>query len=169
MHKESEEDFNKRIDEQTDEILASIKSLALKSNAGMVLLATELVNNWLEDCLLLEMRPLSSRHRAKLFDGYGPLHSFSARIDIAYALSLFPNEVFESLRIIKDIRNEFAHAGEERHFETEEVLHLMRKFPNWKDSFDPVRFFKGRVYWCVEEMCKLSNQRAIGRAHPKPK
>jgi hypothetical protein len=59
--------------------------------------------------LLIKMRPLSKTRRANLFEGYGPLASFAGKIDIAYALGIFDDETYADLKVIKRIRNEFAH------------------------------------------------------------
>jgi hypothetical protein len=47
---------------------------------------------------------------AKLFEGFGPLSTFSAKIEFAFALGLLPRHVHTDLRTIKKVRNLFAHA-----------------------------------------------------------
>jgi hypothetical protein len=63
----------------------------------------------LERALLTKMRELSPAQRTNLFDGYGPLSSFAAKIDVAYALSIFDDAVYTDLTVIRKIRNVFAH------------------------------------------------------------
>lgn len=55
------------------------------------------------------MRALSNNMAERIFDGYGPLSTFSAKIDVAFALDLIDADVHRDLRTIKDIRNCFAH------------------------------------------------------------
>ena len=45
----------------------------------------------------------------KLFNGFGPLSSFSARISVCYGLGFLSPEEFRDLELIRKIRNEFAH------------------------------------------------------------
>ncbi|MEE9598509.1 MAG: MltR family transcriptional regulator [Acidiferrobacterales bacterium] len=45
----------------------------------------------------------------KLFEGYGPLASFSAKIDIAFALGLLTRDMKSDLGIVRKVRNHFAH------------------------------------------------------------
>jgi len=46
---------------------------------------------------------------SSLFKGMGPLASFFARIEVAYALGLLTIEEHEDIHIIRRIRNHFAH------------------------------------------------------------
>jgi len=45
----------------------------------------------------------------RLFSGFGPLSSFSSKIDIAYSIGLIPKLMHRDLHILRKIRNEFAH------------------------------------------------------------
>jgi hypothetical protein len=56
----------------------------------------------------------TSKHltEAALFQGYGPLASFYAKIDIGFALGLYDNARRIDLHLIRSIRNDFAHAIE---------------------------------------------------------
>lgn len=45
-----------------------------------------------------------------IFDGTGPLSTFSAKIDVGFALGLFGSKTRHDLKTIKDIRNLFAHS-----------------------------------------------------------
>lgn len=55
---------------------------------------------------------LSNTLREKLFTGYGPLSSFSVRIDIALAFGIIDSEMKSDLDAIRQIRNAFAHSPE---------------------------------------------------------
>ena len=63
----------------------------------------------LERALLAKMRELSEAQRTNLFEGYGPLSSFAAKIDVAYALNIFDGALYADLIVIRKIRNAFAH------------------------------------------------------------
>ncbi len=45
----------------------------------------------------------------QFFKGYGPLSSFRAKIDLAYLMKIIPKEMRDTLHIIRDVRNRFAH------------------------------------------------------------
>lgn len=47
-----------------------------------------------------------------LFENRGPLQDFGARIQMGLALSIYGRTAYEDLRIIKNVRNTFAHAAE---------------------------------------------------------
>lgn len=57
----------------------------------------------------------------ELFTGYGPLSSFSARIEIAFALGLLDKKHKGDLRFIRKIRNHFAHHPARASFEMSPV------------------------------------------------
>ena len=63
----------------------------------------------LERCLIRKFRPLNARMKNRLFGAYGPISSFAAKIDMAYALGITADEVNLELNKIRKIRNLFAH------------------------------------------------------------
>lgn len=73
------------------------------------------------------MRPLSAKMRTRLFNGYGPISSFAAKSDIAYAFRLLSDDDYADLQIIRKIRNEFAHAQEVLGFETPKIETLVSR------------------------------------------
>jgi DNA-binding MltR family transcriptional regulator len=46
---------------------------------------------------------------ARLFEGYGPIASFSARIDISLGLGIVSRDEHHDLQLIRKVRNAFAH------------------------------------------------------------
>jgi hypothetical protein len=52
-----------------------------------------------------------------LFENRGPLQDFGARIQLAYALGIYGYRAYADLRIIKEIRNAFAHSVEAMDFD----------------------------------------------------
>ena len=61
-----------------------------------------------------------------LFSGYGPLSTFSAYIDIVYALGHIPKELHREFHLIRKIRNHFAHHPDVTDFNTEKVKNWCR-------------------------------------------
>lgn len=91
--------------------------------------ASEL-DNALELALLAKMRILSREMRDRIFDGYGPLSTFAAKIDIAYALEIIPQEFYDSLRKINKIRVKFAHPKFFLNFQDPEISAIIDSLPN---------------------------------------
>ena len=56
-----------------------------------------------------------------LFNEYGPLYMLHARIYAAYALGCFKERSFADLRLMREIRNQFAHAVEPITFEHPDI------------------------------------------------
>jgi DNA-binding MltR family transcriptional regulator len=48
-------------------------------------------------------------HKDNLFSGFGPLSTFSSKIELAYNLGLIPPCAYTELNLIRKIRNFFAH------------------------------------------------------------
>ena len=64
---------------------------------------------------------------AALFDGYGPLATFYAKIDVGFALGLYQQDARADLHIIRSIRNEFAHAVESFSFSEKQIESKCKK------------------------------------------
>jgi hypothetical protein len=82
-----------------------VAELAKQAHAGIALVVAGYVEEWLQKVLIHHMRPQSNKQLARLFEGYGPLSTFSGRADIAFGFNLIGREVYDDLRVIKDIRN----------------------------------------------------------------
>lgn len=95
---------------------------------GMVMALSASIDKLLGEILKSKMRPLNSKLNQRIFRGYGPLNSFSARIDVAFAFKLIPENVYMDLIVIKAIRNEFAHADELMTFKNPAIVKECSKF-----------------------------------------
>lgn len=71
---------------------------------------------FMEQCLETMLRTLFDANKRKkksvepLFEGFGPLSSFSGKISLAYSFSLIGDAIEHDLHVIRKIRNEFAHS-----------------------------------------------------------
>ncbi|MBY5366653.1 hypothetical protein HFO91_01560 [Rhizobium leguminosarum] len=65
----------------------------------------------------------------RLFDPmrYGPLNTFTARVDIAFALGIVGSGARKALKLIAEIRNKFAHKLEIHSFDHPDVTKLIDK------------------------------------------
>ena len=107
----------------------------------------------LERALLAKMRKLSEAQRTNLFDGYGPLSSFAAKIDVAYALNIFDDALYADLTVIRKIRNAFAHPQAKlgqppEHFD-DDMVKLCKQFADYDASIQPNKVFERKVAQCI--------------------
>jgi hypothetical protein len=75
----------------------------------------------LEGALLTKFRPLSQGMKDRLFRGYGPLANLASKIDMAFALNIISDEVYDKLRAINSVRVAFAHSKRLTSFSDPEI------------------------------------------------
>jgi len=83
-----------------------------ESDRGCVIFCAAMLEDELES--LLRANCLKAANVVKkvvdpLFQGYAPLSTFSAKIQVSYALGLIPEHVYKPLNLIRKLRNDFAH------------------------------------------------------------
>jgi DNA-binding MltR family transcriptional regulator len=93
-----------------------------ESDRSVVILAGSFLEQVLEKYLLKKF--VDSPSVTKLFTGYSPLATFAAKIDIAFAIGLLPVHVYEDLKVIKKLRNIFAHEADVLNFESSRVCDI---------------------------------------------
>jgi DNA-binding MltR family transcriptional regulator len=112
------------------------------THAGTALLVAAIADRQLEDALILKMRGLNNSMRERLFENYGPLSSFSAKIDIAYALCITDRITYDRLTIIRRVRNKFAHSDEPITFGNQDILAILSSIKENDDKeLDPQMLF----------------------------
>jgi DNA-binding MltR family transcriptional regulator len=118
-----------------DTFVANIKN---ESDRGMVLITAV----FLEECLefILRCHFANSKRRKKsiepLFEGFGPLSSFSGKISLCYAFSLISDAIEHDLHTIRKIRNQFAHSVSTDGFADPKFGELIEGLHNL-DSLEP--------------------------------
>ena len=129
-----------------------LDDLEQHSHAAHAVLVASILESRLATLLSMYMPNLSNRLREKLFNGYGPLSSFSAKIDVAYALDLIPESLRRDLHVIREIRNEFAHSTVSIHFGSEPIKTMLQKFPDYKDTTETkaVAFLINKMGQCLD-------------------
>jgi DNA-binding MltR family transcriptional regulator len=65
---------------------------------------------------------------APLFKGYGPLSSFSARIELCYLMNVYSKEVRDNLNTIRKIRNVCAHEKNILNYDERPIVDHCRNF-----------------------------------------
>lgn len=109
---------------------AMFESLDKESDRGVALISVAYVDEVLEELLRGHFSIRSQKPRrvvAPLFEGLGPLGSFSAKIKISYALDLIPAWLYEDLEVIRKIRNHAAHAYGAFRFDAKDVVTLTER------------------------------------------
>jgi hypothetical protein len=91
-----------------EEVVAFRGTLTPESDRGCALIAAAYIDSQLKE--LLEGYFVDDKDCVmELLGKSKPLGSFSARIDICYAMGLLPAEVYRDLHLIRKIRNDFGH------------------------------------------------------------
>ena len=143
------------------DIVQWISTVALQQDTITIIMSVSRIEDWLQSVLKSAMIDLSSKLEDRLFRGYGPLNTFSGKIDIAYALSMFDQTTYNDLRALKDIRNAFAHARDMLHFSSPELTPLFQKLSGWSVAADPATLFTERVHACVDTLKVPLDKRAL--------
>jgi DNA-binding MltR family transcriptional regulator len=104
--------FNEELEDRGNEVLSKVAaSLGHESDRGCVIFGAALLNESLEQLLRASFRraPEDVKLIDSLFEGYAPLSTFSAKLQLAYALGILPRHLREKIELVRRIRNEFAH------------------------------------------------------------
>lgn len=97
--------------------------------AGGALVGVARIEQLLQWQIEMSMPKLTKKLSARIFTGFGPLSSYSAKIDVAVAMGILDADLAKDLHVFRQIRNAFAHSTTEIHYDDEPVLSLMSKLP----------------------------------------
>jgi len=89
------------------------EALSKESDRGVVLMSASFLEEALEALLRARFsirHPKSKTSIKPLFNSFGPLSTFSAKITICYAMDMIGKWMYEDLGIVRKLRNEFAHS-----------------------------------------------------------
>src|SRR3979490_3238118 len=121
-----------------EQISAFLKEVKSQTDRGAAIIAAAVLDDLLEQVILARLIALGSERRDTLFDKTGaPLTSFSAKIEMSFALGVISNEARLALHLIRDVRNAFAHRIEQVTFDHPTVVEMIDKRiigPLQKDS-----------------------------------
>jgi DNA-binding MltR family transcriptional regulator len=101
-------------------------SLEKESDRGCALMVSSFLDEALRDLLEQCLRG-DGKLADNLFDGNGPLTTFSARINLAFGLGLISRNSTRDLHLLRAIRNEFGHVYEPINFETPSIGSRIRE------------------------------------------
>jgi hypothetical protein len=92
-------DFGKRV----------AKSLSEESDRACVILVASWVDHLLRMKLAREFSKGNSGARSALFSSNGPFATLSAKLNVAFCADWIHRDVYHDLKVIRKMRNEFAH------------------------------------------------------------
>jgi hypothetical protein len=98
------------LSDHINDFITSVRRLQARTHAEIGIVAAAIIEEKLTEALLTKMRPLSGEMKKRLFEGYGPLSSFSAKIDLSFALQVIDTQARSDLTVVRKIRNQFAHS-----------------------------------------------------------
>jgi DNA-binding MltR family transcriptional regulator len=97
-------------DHSLDDWADSFVRLGEGGDRSLAILATAMVERGLQNAIIQRMVKLTKSEHDQLFDGTGPLSSFSSKIKIAYSIGAISGSARADLDSIREIRNAFAHS-----------------------------------------------------------
>jgi hypothetical protein len=108
-----------------------IDSLRNDNDRTIAIVCGSILEARLEDKIKAQLRTPHNKDSQiiidDVFQGFGPLTSFSSQIRLGYLLKLYDYQVREELSSIKWIRNQFAHKKEAITFDTEDISRSVSK------------------------------------------
>ncbi len=103
-------------------------ALAEESDRAAAILAAAYFEDRLRDAIMTRFVALNRRDEIdEIFKTYGPLSTFKAKVDIAFALGLYDRKIRKDLHTVRRIRNKFAHSSEPMEFNHNQVAAECRK------------------------------------------
>jgi hypothetical protein len=109
---------------QTEKVIGRFKDMDDRTCA---IVMGAMLDQSLEAIFLLHMKPLSNDERDRLFFGYLPLGSFSAKIKIAAAFGIIGPKTLKDLEALNEIRSVFGHATQEITFRNRAIRDRLNK------------------------------------------
>jgi len=106
------------------------EALSDESDRGAILVSASFLDDALET--ILRVRFSIEKAKAKkvidpLFDTFGPLSTFSAKIKVSYAIDLIEHWMFHDLEILRKMRNQLAHNAKVSNFDSNDTSQIIQK------------------------------------------
>jgi hypothetical protein len=126
----------------TEQVKAFLEEVKSQTDRGAAIVASAVVENLIEVVILERLIELPGERKDALFYRMGaPLSSFSAKVEMAFALGIIANELRLTLHLIRDLRNKFAHRVEALTFDHQDIDSIIksRASPSVRESSEPNR------------------------------
>ncbi|HLZ02521.1 MAG TPA: DUF4145 domain-containing protein [Bradyrhizobium sp.] len=105
-----------------EQMQAVVDEIEKQTDRGAAMIAASVIDGILEHLIIARLVDLSSNRKKALFcQSNGPLSTLSSKIELGFALGLFNEERRESLHLIREVRNAFAHRMDPISFEDPDI------------------------------------------------
>jgi|GEM_PF-3186318 len=136
-------------------------SLQAESDRGCVLVVGSMIELVIEEQISRRIIPAVNKSGELVGRGSKPISSFSAKIDLAYALGLFPEEEWRVYHQLRELRNTCAHEIKQQHFNANHFSDRMLNIINASKIVWPIlaskvgdKLFESSSPLSVEEFIK---------------
>jgi DNA-binding MltR family transcriptional regulator len=129
-----------------------ILDLQKNSEAAIALVTVAIIDEWLQKLILTAMLSLSQNVADRIFGSRGPLYGLASKADIAFAFRLIEEDVLSDVRLLRDIRNKFAHTTDVLHFDSPEIAALCRNLSVWTPEGDNSTMFDVAAIQCIKKI-----------------
>jgi len=133
-------------------LVTGLQELGRATESAHVIWTVAIFDDCLEKILRHQFPRLTNNLAEKLFEGYGPFATFSAKIDVLVAMGVINGDIHRDLRVIRKIRNKFAHPKEPITFKSESIVVLLKGFKEFKQGDDALAFFSRKIDECVHAL-----------------
>lgn len=131
--------FASKDEAERDAILVAFEDINNSNDRAAAIVAAAFLEDHLTMALKRCFHTADEKILNETFRSSGPLGSFSAKINMAFLIGLCSKEACKELHTIKDIRNEFAHKGLTRDFDSQRVRDLANNLKfgkKWKITIE---------------------------------
>ena len=110
-----------------DQVAAILEELKSQTDRGTAIIAAAVLDDLLHQVLVARLIQLGSERHEGLFERTGaPLSSFSAKIEMCFAVGTLSNQARLAMHLIRDVRNAFAHRIEQITFDHPTVATMIQ-------------------------------------------
>jgi len=113
-----------------------IYSLTNESSRGAVLIGASKVEEYLEKLIILILPKREKKYKEKLLNYPGPISSFSSKIELSFAFRLIDLQLYNSLNVLRKIRNIAAHTA--NNFKLNTIKQEINSIICFEPNFDEV-------------------------------
>ena len=110
-----------------EEQYAFIKSAFEQTPTAATILGASFVEFTLDLALQSAIQINDDETWSTLIGDNGPLSSFYQKALMGYALGVYKKDLLTNLKVIKDVRNNFAHPRKELDFSSEEIVRIVKR------------------------------------------
>lgn len=103
-------------------------SLADKSDRVCTIVAASWVDHFLKVKFMNEFSEGNAEAREALFSGHGPFSALSAKLNVAFCAGWIDGDLYHDLKVIKKLRDGFAHTIDSASFDDEPTSAILAKF-----------------------------------------